>query len=179
MANKFAWASIGEDGKVKGGKVGDQTGKEVRVGDYYDFGQNMVIRFRNLSKGKRAATIAKMLAENDAVGYSQSLDKTGRASLYDLAASVDWSFSRLKTELHKKKVNCDCSSFCSTVINLAFAKKIIPCSTTSTIEGNCKKAKDLKKTCLFVFLTPKECQQNGWHKGDMANKAGKHIIINV
>ena len=71
MANKFAWASIGENGRAIGGKAGDQTGREVRVGDYYDFGQDMVIRFKNVVKGRKAGKIAKALANNSYIGYNQ------------------------------------------------------------------------------------------------------------
>ena len=35
MKNFFAWASIGENGRGTGGKKGDQTGKEVKVGKLY------------------------------------------------------------------------------------------------------------------------------------------------
>ena len=71
MANKFAWASIGENGRATGGKPGDQTGREVRVGDYYYFGQNMVIRYKSVLKGRKAAKIAKTLANNSSVGYNK------------------------------------------------------------------------------------------------------------
>ena len=55
MSNLFAWASIGENGRGTGGKKGDQTGKEVKVGNYYDFGQNKVIRFKNPLRGRKMA----------------------------------------------------------------------------------------------------------------------------
>ena len=70
------------------------------------------------------------------------------------------------------KVNCDCSSFASTVINLAYGKALISISTTATIWDNCKATGKFKK--LSVAQAKKK-----WHKGDMPNKAYDHIIMNV
>lgn len=168
MKNLFAWASIDENGHVSGGKAGDQTGKEVKIGYYYDFGQNQVLRFNNVSVGRKAGKIAKSLAKNNAIGYSQAQ----RHMLYVLAKNNDWNFSKLKKALKTTKVNCDCSSFCSTIINLAYGKKVVECDTTATI------VKDATASGNFKTLSVKEAQAK-WHKGDMPLKSGKHIIINV
>ena len=42
MAVLCAWASANEYGKTTGGKAGDQTGKEVKCGNIYNFGQTRV-----------------------------------------------------------------------------------------------------------------------------------------
>ena len=166
--NLFAWASIGENGKATGGKPGDQTNKEVKVGNYYYFGQTEVIRFNKVYYGRRAAKIAKWLAENNATGYDQST----RQTLFDLAERCNWKFGTLKEALKVKKVNTDCSAFASTVINLAFKKRVIGCATTSTITDACK------RSGYFKILKVADAEKK-WHKGDMPNKPGKHIIINV
>lgn len=168
MGNKFAWASIGENGKATGGKAGDQTGREVRVGDYYNFGQDMVIRFRSTTKGRKAAKYGKALAKNEAIGYNQA----ERHTLFNLARDCGWNYSKLKKSLKYENVNCDCSSFASTLINLAYGKQIIPISTTATIWGNCE------VTGKFDKISVKKAEKK-WHKGDMPNKAHNHIIINV
>lgn len=168
MANKFAWASIGENGRATGGKPGDQTGREVRVGDYYYFGQNMVIRYKSVLKGRKAAKIAKTLANNSSIGYNQD----GRYELPNLASKCNWNLKKLLKALKKQKVNCDCSSFASTVINMAYGKSLISISTTATIWNNCKATGKFKK--ISVSKAKKK-----WHKGDMPNKAHDHIIINV
>lgn len=166
--NKFAWASIGENGKATGGKPGDQTGREVRVGDYYDFGQDNVIRFKSVAKGRKAGKYAKALANNESIGYNQN----ERHTLYNLAKECGWNYKALKKALKTKKVNCDCSSFASTVINLAYKEKIVACSTTATIWNN------LKPTKKFERLSVKSAKKK-WHKGDMPVKEYNHIIINV
>lgn len=166
--NLFAWASIGENGSAVGGKPGDQTGNEVKIGYYYYFGQTEVLRFKNVVYGRKAGKIAKELAENSAIGYNQ----LQRETLYNLAKNSDWNFKKLKEHLKKVKVNCDCSSFCSTVINLAYGKQIVFCDTTRSIGD------DALKSGKFKMLSVSDASAK-WHKGDMPLKAGKHIIINV
>ena len=168
MANKFAWASIDERGKATGGKPGDQTGREVLVGPYYNFGQDMVIRFKDKKYGRKAGKIAKKLAKCESIGYNQN----ERHQLPTLASKCEWNYKKLLKALKKTKVNCDCSSFASTVINLAYGKKVVPISTTATIWNNCKPTKKFEKVSV-----PKAAKK--WHKGDMPVKANNHIIINV
>lgn len=92
MVNLFAWASIGENGKVAGGKKGDQTGKEVRVAPYYYFGQDKCIRLRNPNKQKKVAEIAKFLALSNVVGYDQHT----RTTLHNACKSYDWNWNLSK-----------------------------------------------------------------------------------
>lgn len=168
MGNIFAWASIGENGKATGGMPGDQTGREVKVGEYYYFGQDEVLRFNSVFYGRKAGKIAKELANNSAIGYN----KDQRHTLYDVAREQGWDMKKLRKALKQVKVNCDCSSFCSTIINLSFGKKIVNCDTTMTI------AHDSLRSGKFKLLKMIDVKGK-WHKGDMPLKAGKHIIINV
>ena len=92
--NLFAWASIGENGKGTGGKKGDQTGKEVRVGAYYNFGQDKVIRFKNVLKGRKMAKVAKLLASDDSCGYSMTLGE--RETLFRACKGYNWDFEKVK-----------------------------------------------------------------------------------
>ena len=169
MANKFAWASIGENGRATGGKPGDQTGREVVVGNYYHFGQDMVIRYKNKKYGRKAGKIAKKLANCNSIGYNQ----TTRTGLYNLAAKNKWDYKKLLKALKKKKVNCDCSSFATAVINLAYGRNLMPSSTTTaTLWDNCK------ETGKFEKISVKKAEKK-FHKGDMPNQAHNHVIINV
>ena len=71
------WASQSEK-RTANGKKGDQTGREVRTGNYYNFGQSEIIRFKNSRRGKKAAKAMKAFCNNDNIGYGQ----TDRTSLY-------------------------------------------------------------------------------------------------
>lgn len=170
MGNLFAWASIGENGKATGGKAGDQTGREVKIGEYYDFGQDRVIRFKSVLKGRKAAKIAKKLALCENIGYNQ--DK--RYTLYNLADDCRWNFNTFYDVLHSCPVNCDCSSFAATVINLTFGCKLVDCFTTAAMEKNTSDEYPIHFKTLTVDKAKKK-----WHKGDMPLKSYKHVIINV
>lgn len=173
MANKFAWASIGENGHATGGKRGDQTGKEVKVGDYYDFGQNTVIRFKNKKYGRICGQVARYIANDNCAGYNQN----DRGSLYCACQELGWNFGKIKKAMKNgtfPKCNCDCSSFAATCINVAYGKKLVGCFTTSTMYDNtCAKYPK-----LFRRLSVSEAKKS-WRKGDFPLKAGKHVIINV
>lgn len=173
MANKFAWASIGENGKATGGKRGDQTGKEVKVADYYNFGQNKVIRFKVRKYGKAAASIAKVIAKDDSAGYNQN----DRGSLYAACAELGWNATKIKSAIKKgtfPKCNCDCSAFVATCINIAYGKKMVPCFTTATMERETVK----KYPKQFEVISVKKAE-TGFLRGDCPLRAGHHVIINV
>lgn len=173
MANKFAWASIGENGKATGGKKGDQTGREVKVGDYYNFGQDKCIRFRNAAKGRKMAEVAKFLANDNHAGYNQ-LD---RVSLYKACESYGWDFAKIKKAVKNgafPKCNTDCSSFFATCVNIVYGKKKLASDcTTSNLVPRCV------TTNKANFKLTKHYPPKKWQKGDAPIKEGKHIIINV
>ena len=174
MKNLFAWASIGENGKAVGGKKGDQTGKEVRVGNYYNFGQNVVIRFRDKKWGQKMAKVAKYFANSNIVGYNQ----IDRESFYYECCIRGWDFKIIQKDIENgkfPKCNTDCSAYCATCINVAFGRKIVPCFTTRTMT----KWTTGRNSPLFESIPIAKIVKVGWRKGDMPLKAGKHVIINV
>ena len=93
MGTLCGWASIDENGKATGGQKGDQTGREVKTGNWYDFGQTVVLRFKDRNKAAKAATAMKQLCANDNVGYCQG----HRTSLYTELEKVGWNPTALKT----------------------------------------------------------------------------------
>ena len=165
MSILCGWASQSEKGTINGNK-GDQTGKEVKLGNYYDFGQNEIIRFKNPSRRKKAAKAMKALCRNERIGYGQY----DRSTLYKECQRIKWDISRI-SEI--KKCNCDCSEICGCCINFAYGKEVVPSTiTTATFEINTIK----KYPAKFKEIT----NMNGKKKrGDMPLKAGKHVIMVV
>ena len=98
---KCGWASQDERGRASGGKAGDQTGREVKVGIWYNFGQNCVIRFKNADEGRKFARVIKSLCNNDCIGYDQSQ----RTTLYEELKKQAFDYTKLKT-----KCETDCSA---------------------------------------------------------------------
>ena len=101
------WASIDERGKVTGGQKGDQTGKEVRTGNWYNFGQTVVLRFKDRNKAEKAAIVMKKLCDNNIVGYCQE----HRTTLYTELEKVNWNVDALITPCET-----DCSAMMSPVL---------------------------------------------------------------
>ena len=110
MGTLCGWASIDENGKATGGQKGDQTGREVRTGNWYSFGQTVVLRFKDRNKAAKAATAMKQLCGNDSVGYCQG----HRTSLYTELEKVGWNPTALKTPCET-----DCSAMMSPVLKCA------------------------------------------------------------
>lgn len=100
MSTLAGWASINEKGKATGGNPGDQTKKEVKTGAYYNFGQTVVLRFKDRAKAKKYAAFIKAICKNECVGYCQA----HRNSLSVELDKVDWNLSKLK-----KSCEVDCS----------------------------------------------------------------------
>lgn len=162
---KVAYASISENGTVNG-KAGDSTGKEVKESAYYDFGQTKVIRFKNSLKGQLTAIIAKALVQNDNIGYSQR-DRYSLARFWEKKL-WKFTFANLKK---LPKCNCDCSSFCSTVVNLVHGKEIIPReATTATLLSATNNYDSIFRT--FGIANIKKLK-----KGDIVLAPGKHVVI--
>ena len=61
---------------VSGGKAGDQTGTEWYVREWYDFGQDMVLRHPEQKVRQLIASMATEAAQNDNIGYDQSQRET-------------------------------------------------------------------------------------------------------
>lgn len=156
------WASQSEKGTING-KKGDQTGKEVKIGNYYNFGQDKIIRFRNSARGKKAAKAQKAFCENDNIGYGQA----DRTSLFNQCRKLKWDINRIK---EIPKCNCDCSELCVCSINMAYGKEVLNsyCTTHSFYKETVKKH-PRNFRCVKV-----NCMKKA---GDMPLKAGKHIIM--
>lgn len=166
MKNLFAWASIGSNGKVVDDLAGDQTGNEVKIGEYYNFGQKWVIRFRSKKRGQKAAAATKMLARNNNIGYNQS----NRKSLYNQCKLINWDMDRI---YQISPCNCDCSLLAVCAINFAYGKSLLPYTlTTYSLTTIVSKHKTKFKRADKAIKSLK------FHKGDMVGKFG-HVIINV
>lgn len=101
MAVKIGHASLDEHGKIAGGSAGDQTGKEVRIQNWYNKGWNVVLRPMDPTMAEAMAQSMEKACRNDNVGYDQG----GRNSLHARAKEVGYDLSRIDTPCE-----CDCSS---------------------------------------------------------------------
>lgn len=113
MNVKIAHAVYDEHGKAQGGAAGDQTGKEVCRWSWYDKPWTSIIRPKKRSVAKKIAQAMEDICDNNNVGYDQGQ----RTTLYSLAKSLNWDFSKIMT-----KCECDCSSLVAVCVNAAGIK---------------------------------------------------------
>lgn len=164
MSVLCGWASIDERGKISGGKAGDQTGKEVKTGPWYDFGQTTVLRWNDETLAKAYAKVIKSLCKNEHNGYDQSQ----RTTLYNALKALNWDYTKLK-----KDVECDCSELVACAVNCVLGKAAI---SSAVYTGNLNNA--LMNSGYFKKLTgSKYCDSSNYLAiGDVINAPGHHVI---
>ena len=167
MVNKYtqpkvAYASISEKGTING-LPGDQTGKEVKVGDYYNFGQSYYFRFDDSTDAWWMCDIMYRIAKNNMVGYGQA----DRLTLRNVLKSNGWKSQKINVP-----VNCDCSSLVACAINCIYEKEICPASTTTaTLASVLKSIKKGRTHKIEKGYKPMP--------GDIIWKPGKHVVVCV
>lgn len=122
---KVGSARIDENGKAKGGKAGDQTGKEVSTQNWYKHNKGWrVFRAKDPEKANMIAQDMQWACDNKHIGY----DQNQRLTLYNVAKEVDFNC---------KKVTKDCETDCSALVRVccAYAGIMLPNFRTSTEPG--------------------------------------------
>lgn len=163
MSIQCGWASIDERGRASGGAAGDQTGLEVKIGRWYYFRQNCVLRFKDRSKAAKAAQICRGIAYNNKVGY----DQNQRTTLYSELARVGWNPAKIT-----KPVETDCSAMVAAIVNAVGIKV-----SKDLWTGNMKKA--LYNTGAFYLYTGAAYTQsdNLLMTGDIILNEASHVIM--
>lgn len=164
MSILCGWASQSEHGSVTG-TAGDQTGREVKTGSWYDFGQTAVYRWKNRSYANTYASIIKYWCNCDYVGYDQSQ----RTTLGEWCKKHGWSY-KVNTP-----VETDCSRMVADGINCTLGKEVFSIGSTF-YTGNL--GDRLMATGLFTKLTgPKYCDGDSYLMvGDIINNPARHVI---
>lgn len=132
---RIGHASIDENGKVAGGKAGDQTSKEICIRPWYNKPWNAYIECKDLKLADKAASIMETICADKNFGYDQSQRTTGYNSII-----------KNKGKIKGAKGEFDCSSLVSTCYNLA-GLDISVSNTTRTLR------KALSYTEKFTIYT--------------------------
>lgn len=122
MSVKIGHASIDENGKISGGKAGDQTGKEVCVRDWYNKPWNVMLICTDKTLAAQAAAYMKAICEDDDFGYDQSQRTTGYLAIVKAGKKVEKATAS----------EFDCSSLVASCYKLA-GLDISYSLTTSTL----------------------------------------------
>ena len=157
---------------ISGGQAGDQTGTEWYVRDWYDFGQDMVLRHPEQKVRQLIASMATEAAENDNIGYDQSQ----RETFFERLARVNYIPSHIAFVCE-----ADCSSGTAAIVRGAGyrldmdALKSVPVSLWT---GNMAA---YLKAAGFVALTDKRYLRSGDYllAGDINLNQAAHVNICV
>lgn len=157
-------ARIDEHGNARGGKAGDQTGKEVSTQKWYKHKKGwVVLRPINSARAENIALDGQFAADNKNIGY----DQDERLTLYKEAEKVGFNCA---------KVTKPCETDCSALVRvcLAFAGIKVKNFTTAN------EVDTLMATGEFIKLTDKKYTDSDEYllRGDiLVTKTQGHTAI--
>lgn len=171
MAVLIAHASSDENKNAKGGKAGDQTGKEVCIREWYNKPWNVVIRFTDATMANKVADCMEMACKNEQIGY----DQLQRNTLLNKARKYNYNVS---------KVTEPCETDCSALVSVACMYAGIP-ESTLTLNGNCATTRTLRQILkstgeVEIYTTPLyTAKSDRLKRGDIVLKEGSHVAVVV
>lgn len=166
MTVRIGHASGDENGKARGGKAGDQTGKEVCIRNWYNKGWNVLLRPRSAALAEKSAQACEEACANDNNGYDQG----GRNTLHNEAKMVDYDLSEID-----EPCESDCSSLmhvCAIAggANLTYGDNGL---TTRTMVSAFVASGDYIKLTDSKYLTSDKYLK----RGDILVKEGSHTVM--
>ena len=165
MAILIGHSSIDENGKIAGGALGDQTGKEVCTRTWYNKSWDVVLRPISADVAEKSAQFVEAICANNNVGY----DQYNRNSLYKLASANGFNGKTVG------KCECDCSSLMHTAAiaggaKIHYGSNGATTRTLRTVLGNSGYYKILTES---KYLTSDKYLK----RGDIIVNEGSHTIM--
>lgn len=161
-----------ENGRYRGGKAGDQTGKEYCIMSWYNRPWKCVLRYPDEEVGGTLAKIAKAAAKNEKIGYDQSQRTTYHTQL----KAAGWKPEKIKT-----MCEADCSS--STAANVIAAGHQMEIKKLQNVNPNCTTSnlRAALKAAGFEVLTHSKylAGDDYLQPGDVLLNDGHHVAINL
>lgn len=109
MSVKIGSARIDENGKARGGKAGDQTGREVSTQGWYRHNKGWrVFRAKSAEAAEKIAQDMQWACDNPHIGYDQGQ----RLTLYDVSKPLGFNC---------RKVDVNCETDCSALVRVCCA----------------------------------------------------------
>ena len=111
-----------ENGRIRGGQAGDQTGREVCTEPWYNSRLGWrVFRAKDPQVAKMLADDMQYACDNDYIGYDQGQNQT----LYHVVKFLDWNCS---------KVDTYCETDCSQLVRVCVLYAGVPIGMFSTAD---------------------------------------------
>lgn len=167
MAVYIGHASIDENGNAKGGKAGDNNGKEVCIRKWYSKPWDIMIRCKDPIKAELMARACEQGCNNNHIGYDQNQRNTLRTQ----AINSGYDLSRITIDCET-----DCSAFMSVCAECAGIK--IPYNS-----GNAPTTRTMRSafysTGLFTINVDSKYLTTDQYlkRGDILVKEGSHTVM--
>lgn len=168
---KIAHASGDERRKLRGGKAGDQTGREVTIREWYNRPWNVVLHWRDPIMAERCASNMERGCKNDRIGYNQ--DKRNTALVE--ARKVNYDMGRITKP---------CETDCSAMAMLACIYAGIPeaalfkngnSATTSTLKARLKATGAVEVRTADKYTKSPDYNS----RGDLLLYEGHHVAVQI
>lgn len=161
MSIRIGHASIDENGHATGGKIGDQTGKEICTRTWYNKGWDVYLECTDDVIAEKAASIMEQICWDDNFGYDQNQRLTGYNAIV-----------KNKKKIKGAKGEFDCSSLVAACYILAGVSVSSSCTTR-----NLRSA--LLATGKFKAYTSTEYtwKEDYAKRGGIYLKEGSHVIM--
>lgn len=162
-----------ENGKYKGGKAGDQSGKEWYLRKWYDRPWTCVLRWPDINVGTLLAQLVIAAALNDKIGYDQGQRYTYQEQL----KKVGWLPGKITTPCEE-----DCTAGVNANVHAAGhllgISALLSIPETGVRSGNMRK---YYKAAGFQVLTDSKYLKNGDYllPGDVLLYDNHHGATNV
>ena len=109
MSVKIGSARIDENGSARGGRAGDQTGREVSTQSWYRHSKGWrVFRAKDPAVAEKIAQDMQWACDNSHIGYDQGQ----RLTLYDVSKPLDFNCNKVMT---------NCETDCSALVRVCCA----------------------------------------------------------
>lgn len=163
MPIKIGHASIDENGKIAGGKIGDQTKKEVCIREWYNKHWNVYLECDDKTIATKAANYMERFCRNDMIGY----DQNQRLTMFESILANDCNVEKASGET-------DCSAAISAAYVFAGLKLSPACTTRSLRIALLNTGKFRAYTDAAHLTTDKLAKRGSIHL-----KEGSHVIMNL
>ena len=165
--SRIGHASLDENHNTKGGKAGDQTGREVCTTSWYKKSWSYVLRAKDKDIAEKMAIACEKGCANSHLGYDQGQRNTLRTQ----AKLVGMDLSRITTDCE-----CDCSSFMSVCAECAGV--LIPYNGNNAPTTSTMKSAFMNTGCFDLLTDKKYLDSDKYLKrGDIIVAVGSHTVM--
>jgi hypothetical protein len=161
MSIKIGHASIDENGKIAGGKVGDQTGREICIREWWDKPWNVYLECTDLVIANKAAVFVEQVCADPNYGYDQYERLTGYTNI-----------DKNKDKVKGAKGEFDCSSLDAAAYKFAGLDVNIS-STTRNLRKNLLATGKFKEYTDKAHLTSDKYAK----RGSLFLSEGHHVVM--